>query len=110
MSTPSSPRTILEKQIMLLLGDQMIDVEADNEHLDLAITIGLQKLLQRADGALIERDIIIHITADVNEYKLPDEIQEVRRLYRAGVGAYTNGGISFDPVDAAFINIYLLQP
>jgi hypothetical protein len=98
------------KQIELGLGAQMVDVELDVEHLNLAITIGLQKLRQQSDGANLEKDIFLHITRDNNIYTLPEEVQEVRRLYRRGVGAYTNGGINFDPVDAAFYNIYLLQP
>jgi hypothetical protein len=110
MSSQITPRKVLMKQIELLLGAQMVDVELDIDHLDLAITIGIQKLRQLSDGANLEKDIFLHITRDITEYTLPNEVQEVRRLYRRGVGAYTNGGINFDPVDAAFYNIYLLQP
>lgn len=98
------------KQIELLLGDKMVEIDLEVEHLNTAITIGLQKLRQQSDGANLEKDIFLHITRDITEYTLPEEVQEVRRLYRRGVGAYTNGGINFDPVDAAFYNIYLLQP
>jgi len=98
------------KQIELGLGAQMVDVELDVEHLNLAINIGIQKLRQQSDGSMLEKDIFLHITRDISEYTLPEEVQEVRRLYRRGVGAYTTGGINFDPVDAAFHNIYLLQP
>ena len=101
---------MLTKQIELGLGAQMVDVELDIEHLNLAIDIGIRKLRQMSDGSMLEKDIFLHITKDITEYTLPEEVQEVRRLYRRGVGAYTNGGINFDPVDAAFYNIYLLQP
>jgi len=110
MSSQITPRVLLMKQIELGLGAQMVDVELDVEHLNLAITLGILKLRQQSDGANIEKDIFLHITRDINEYTLPEEVQEVRRLYRRGVGAYTNGGVNFDPVDAAFYNIYLLQP
>jgi hypothetical protein len=110
MSAQITPRVILMKQIELALGAQMVDVELDVEHLNQAITVGIQKLRQQSDGANLEKDIFLHITRDITEYTLPEEVQEVRRLYRRGVGAYTNGGINFDPVDAAFYNIYLLQP
>ncbi len=110
MSSQITPRVVLKKQIELLLGSQMVEVELDVEHIDLGITVGLQKLRQRSDGANLEKDIFLHITRDIVEYTLPEEVQEVRRLYRRGVGAYTNGGVNFDPVDAAFYNIYLLQP
>jgi hypothetical protein len=110
MSSQVTPRVVLMKQIELALGAQMIEIELDVEHLDLAITTGIQKLRQQSDGSMLEKDIFLHITRDINEYTLPEEVQEVRRLYRRGVGAYTNGGVNFDPVDAAFYNIYLLQP
>lgn len=105
-----TPLATLIKQIELSLGSQMVDIELDIEHLDLAVKVGIQKLRQRADGALVEKDIFLNIQKDITEYTLPKEVQQVRRLYRRGVGAYTNGGINFDPVDAAFYNIYLLQP
>jgi hypothetical protein len=98
------------KQIELGLGAQMVDVELDVEHLNLSITLGVQKLRQQSGRALVEKDIFLHITRNITEYTLPEEVQDVRRLYRRGVGAYTNGGVNFDPVDAAFYNIYLLQP
>jgi len=110
MSSQVTPRVMLMKQIELGLGAQMVDVELDVEHLNLAINIGIQKLRQQSDGSMLEKDIFLHITRDITEYTLPEEVQEVRRLYRRGVGAYTNGGVNFDPVDAAFYNIYLLQP
>lgn len=110
MSSQITPKSLLIKQIELSLGSQMVDVELDIEHYNLAILYGIQKLQQQSDGALIERDLFLHVTKDCTEYTLPDEVQEVRRIYRRGVGAYTNGGINFDPVDAAFYNIYLLQP
>jgi hypothetical protein len=110
MSAQITPRVLLKKQIALMLGSQMIEVELDSDHIDLAITLGIQKLRQQSDGSMLEKDIFLHITRDITEYTLPEEVQEVRRLYRRGVGAYTNGGVNFDPVDAAFYNIYLLQP
>jgi hypothetical protein len=110
MSALPSRRDEFISQIRLLLGDQMVDVELDPEHYDAAISISLEKIQQRSDGALEEQDIFLALQRDVQEYTLPDEVQEVRRLYRRGVGAFTNGGVNFDPVDAAFYNIYLLQP
>ena len=110
MSSQVTPKDILKKQIQLLLGSQMVDVEVDIEHINLAIVMGIEKLRQQSDGSLLEKDIFLHITTDVSEYTLPAEVQEVRRLYRRGIGAYTNGGVNFDPVSAAVSNIYMLQP
>ena len=110
MSAQLTSRTVLMDEIRLLLGDQMIEVELDLQHINLAITVGIEKLRQQSDGANLEKDIFLHLTRDVTEYTLPEEVQDVRRLYRAGIGGFTNGGVNFDPVDAAFYNIYLLQP
>lgn len=105
-----SGRKQLEKELRLLLGDQMIDVELDKEHYDMAISLSIDRVRQRSDGALEEEDIFISVQPNVQEYKLPDEVQEVRRMYRRGVGSHTTGGINFDPVDGAFFNAYLMQP
>lgn len=110
MASSLTPRGLLAKQIELMLGSGMVDVELDPEHYDLSITLGLEKLYQSSDGALLEKDIFVHITPDVSEYTLPSEVQVVRRLYRKGIGAYSNSGINFDPASAAFANIYMLQP
>ena len=87
MSSQITPKDILKKQIQLSLGAQMVDVEVDNDHLNLAVLMAIQKLRQQSDGALLEKDIFIHLVTDVSEYTLPVEVQEVRRLYRRGVGA-----------------------
>ena len=51
MSAQTTAREILAKQIQLSLGGQMVDIELDIEHYDLAVTMGLQKLRQQSDGA-----------------------------------------------------------
>lgn len=109
MSGSINPRNKLIKQLKLMLGDQMVDIELDNEHYDLAVDLAVERLRQRSDGALEERDLFITLQPEQTEYTLPDEVQQVRRLYRRGVGANTTGGTNFDPFEAAFSNIYLLQ-
>lgn len=99
-------RTKLRNKIFLLLGAQMVDVELDKEHIDLAIDIAIEKLRQQSDGANLEDDIFLHITPNQSEYTLPAEVQEVRRLYRRGIGAFTAGGIGFDPASALLYNNY----
>ncbi len=42
------------KQIRLLLGDGMVDIELDPEHYDLAIDISLDKIRQRSENAVEE--------------------------------------------------------
>jgi hypothetical protein len=109
MSATSTSRYNLMKQIMLLLGDQMVEVELDEEHLNLAITMAVERIRQRTTGGVEEGHVFITMQPDQNVYTLPDEIQEVEKLYRRGVGANSTGGTNFDPFEAAFSNIYLLQ-
>ena len=42
------------KQIRLLLGDGMIDIELDPEHYDVALDIALSKIRQRSENAVEE--------------------------------------------------------
>ena len=80
MSAQLTAKTVLFKEIMLLLGSQMVDVELDPEHVDLSIKMGIQKLRQQSDGALLEKDIFLHLTPNTTEYTLPEEVPEVNVL------------------------------
>ena len=108
MSALPSKRQELINQLRLLLGDLMVDVELEPEHYDLAISMAIDKLRQRSDGALEEEDIFLTLQPDVEEYTLPDEVQEVRRLYRRNVGVYTSGGTDFSPMEAGFVNAFMM--
>lgn len=110
MSRTFTRRDEFINQIRLSLGGGLVEVELDLDHYNAALSLAIDKIRQRSDGALEEQDIFVTMMPEVEEYTLPDEVQEVRRLYRRGVGAYTNGGVNFDPVDGAFYNAYLLQP
>lgn len=109
MPSQEAARTEIIKELRLLLGDQMVDVELDPAHYNLAIDMAIDRLRQRTDGSLEESYMFITALPGQQEYKLPDEVQEVRKMYRRGVGANSTGGTNFDPFEAAFSNIYLLQ-
>lgn len=104
-----SPRSSLIKQLQLMLGSQIVDLEADPEHYHLAIDLALDRYRQRSDGSSEEADLFLTLQPDQNEYTLPQEVQMVHRIYRRGVGSNTSGGTNFDPFEAAFSNLYLLQ-
>lgn len=109
MSAEETPRHTLKKEIQLLLGDQMVEVELDNEHLDLGVKLAIEKIRQRTTGGVEESQVFFTMQPDQNIYTLPEEVVEVEKLYRRGVGANSTGGTNFDPFEAAFSNIYLLQ-
>ena len=105
-----SERTKLKNKIYLLLGKQMVDVELDHEHIDLAIDNAFEILRQKSDGGNLEKDMFIQLVRDQQEYTLPDEVQEVRRLYRRGIGPNSQGGVNFDPATAAVYNVHMMHP
>jgi hypothetical protein len=109
MSATQTNRHTLKKEIQLLLGDQMVEVELDEEHMELAIKMAVERVRQRTTGGVEESHVFLTMQPDQNKYTLPDEVQEVEKLYRRGVGANSTGGTNFDPFEAAFSNIYLLQ-
>lgn len=109
MSAQETPRHTLKKEVQLLLGDQMIEVELDDEHLNLAIKTAIEKIRQRTTGGVEESHVFFTMQPDQNIYTMPEEVVEVEKLFRRGVGANSTGGTNFDPFEAAFSNIYLLQ-
>jgi len=109
MSASETPRAKLTRQLRLLLGDQMTEVELDPEHYELAIDMAIERVRQRTTGGVEESHVFFSLQPVVDTYTMPEEVQEVERLYRRGVGANSTGGSNFDPFEAAFSNIYLLQ-
>jgi hypothetical protein len=97
------------KEIQLRLADGMVDVELDREHYDIAINKSLQKYRQLSSGSVEEAVIFVQTQDGVTKYTLPDEVIDVKRLYRRGIGTNSGGGTNFDPFDVAFNNMYMLQ-
>ena len=88
----------------------MVDVELDPEHYNLAIDRAIQTLRSRSDAAVEESYTFLLTQVDTQEYTLPSEILNIRRIYRRGVGGGNIGtGTNFDPFDVAFQNTYLIN-
>jgi hypothetical protein len=104
-----SQRSLMAKQIELMLGGQMIEVELDPEHYNTAISIAIERLRQRGGGSVKEEDIYLRLEGDNQKYTLPAEVTEVRRLHRRGLGTF-GGGSTFDPIESAVFNTTLLHP
>ena len=94
------------------LGDGMIDVELDPEHYETALEKALGVFRQRADNAVEESYTFLYLEKDQNEYTLPNEIQQVRQIFRRSVGSRSGGGTGgtvFEPFNLAYTNTYLLS-
>ena len=95
-----------------MLGGGMIDVELDPVHYETALDKALTRFRQRSDNAVEESYLFMETIEDVNEYTLPSEVIEVRRLFRRSIGSRTgggDGGTLFEPFNLAYTNTYLLS-
>ena len=102
-------REQLIKELQLRLADGIVDVELDRDHYDIAINKAISTYRQLSSGSVEESVVFIQTQPDVTDYTLPDEVMEVRRLFRRGVGTNSGTGSNFDPFDMAFNNMYLLN-
>jgi hypothetical protein len=107
----SSATAKLIKKIEIILGGQLIDVELDKISLELAVEMALDTYRQKAENALEESYVFFSLTEQQNEITLPNEVQEVRKIYRRAFGSIggENSAGQLDPFDIAFTNMYLLQ-
>ena len=95
-----------------MLGGGMVDVELDPIHYNTALTKALTRFRQRSDNAVEESYMFLTTVVDQNEYTLPNEVMEVRKLFRRSIGSRTGGGDGgslFEPFNMAYTNTYLLS-
>ena len=101
-------RDELIKEIELRLGGQMVDVELDPEHYDVAIRKAFEKYRQRSENAVEESFYPLTLQVDTAEYVLPDNIVEVYTIYRRASGTLNGSGGELEPFETAYLNNYLL--
>ena len=97
--------------VKAMLGAGMVDVELDPVHYTTAINRALAKYRQRSSNATEESFGFLTMLTDTNEYVLPKEVMNVRKLFRRSVGSRTGGGDGgslFEPFNLAYSNTYLL--
>ena len=95
-----------------MLGGGMVDVELDPIHYETALKKAITRVRQRSDNSVEESYFFMPTIIDQNEYILPNEIMEVRKLFRRSVGARSGGGDGgsiFEPFNLAYTNAYLLS-
>lgn len=102
-------RTEIVDYIRLRLADQIVDVELDKEHYDMAIKQALVKYRQRAQNSQEESYVFLDLMPEVQEYILPQEIMTVRQVFRRGIGSVTGTTASqFEPFASGYLNTYML--
>lgn len=110
MATLTSLRQDVTDYIRLRLGDGIVDVELDPAHYDNSLDKAIKRFRQRSQNAYESSYVFLSVIKEQQEYTLPDEIEEVRQVFRRSVGSGSNEtGTQFEPFEAAFQNTYLLQ-
>ena len=95
-----------------LLGGGMIDVELDPIHYETALKKALSRFRQRSENSVEESYLFLPTVLDQNEYTLPNEVVEVRQIFRRSVGSRSGGGDGgslFEPFNMAYTNTCLLS-
>ena len=115
-STPESnstiERNIVFDYIRTMLGDGMVDMDLDPKHMETALDRALARFRQRSPNAVEESYLFLELIQDQNEYKLPDEVIEVRQVFRRAIGSRSGigaGGTLFEPFNLAYTNTYLMS-
>jgi hypothetical protein len=100
----------LFEYVRFTLGDQIIDIELDPAHFEAAYTRTLGTYRQRAQNAYEESYIFMELINDLNIYELPQEVVQVRQIFRRTFGIATGPfGSNFDPFSQAQMNVYLIN-
>ncbi len=111
MTTLSTKKQEIFDYVNNMLGGGMVDVELDPAHYETAITKALTRFRQRSDNSVEEAYFFMPTVIDQNEYTLPNEIIEVRQIFRRSIGSRSgggDGGTLFEPFNLAYTNTYLL--
>ena len=111
MTENENERQKVVDYIQAMLGGGMIDVELDPVHYTTAIDRALNKFRQRSSNAVEESFGFLMIEVDKNDYILPQEVTNVRQIFRRSIGSRSGGGQGgtlFEPFNLAYSNTYLL--
>jgi len=109
LETLNQLRNDMVDYIRLRLGDQIVDVELDKEHYEMAIKQALIKYRQRAPNASEESYAFLDLLPETQEYILPNYITEVRQIFRRGIGSTSGTTASqFEPFSSGYLNTYML--
>ena len=95
-----------------MLGGGMVDVELDPIHYETALSKALSRFRQRSDNSVEESYMFMPTVEDQNTYVLPDNVMEVRKIFRRSIGSRSgggDGGTLFEPFNMAYTNTYLLS-
>jgi hypothetical protein len=111
MASITTKKKEIYDYVYAMLGGGMVDVELDPIHYETALKTALTRFRQRSDHSVEESYMFLPTVKDQNEYILPQEVVEVRQIFRRSIGSRTgggDGGTLFEPFNMAYTNTYLL--
>lgn len=111
MATLTDQEQQIYDYVYAMLGGGMVDVELDPIHFRTGLERALNRFRQKSPNSVEESYIFIDLIKDQNEYTLPQEVINVRQLFRRSIGSRTGGGDGgslFEPFNLAYTNTYLL--
>ena len=108
-NTTDSMRAAITDYVRMRLGDGIVDVELENEHYEMSINQALIRYRQRAQNSVEESYAHLTLLPETQEYILPKEVQQVRQIFRRGIGSVTGTTASqFEPFASGYLNTYML--
>jgi len=84
--------------VYAMLGGGMVDVELDPVHYETALTKALTRFRQRSDGSVEESYLFMPTVVDQNTYTLPNEVIEIRKIFRRSIGSRPSTSSSGGPI------------
>ena len=111
MTENENERQKIVEYVKAMLGSGMIDVELDPVHYNTSIDRALAKFRQRSSNAVEESFGFLTLELDQNEYTMPQEVTNIRQIFRRSIGSRTGGGQGgtlYEPFNLAYSNTYLL--
>jgi hypothetical protein len=107
--TKAELRGKIQDYIRMRLGDGMVDVELDTEHYNMAIDKAVMRYRQRSQNSQEESYAFLPLVGETQSYTLPNEILQVRQIFRRGLGTTTGStGSQFEPFASGVLNTYFL--
>ena len=109
-STLETLKQNLFEYVKLQLADQIVDIELDPAHFESAYVNTIGTYRQRAENAYEESYSFMELVQNVSIYDLPQEVIQVRQVFRRTFGDSTGPYASnFDPFSQASLNVYLMN-
>ena len=92
------------------MGGDIVDNELDPNHYEFAYKQAISNYRAISSGSLEESYVFLELIPDTTEYILPDEITDVRQIFRRTLGSTSSSSTTnFEPFEAGYMNMYLLQ-